>query len=69
MTKLLTRICVFLYIVRHTGKDRQGEYETDGINRYNPLAYLLMLIIAIIGGIYGFVEYFIYTIKAAWSEK
>jgi len=63
LTKLKNVLCI-LKITRHSGKDSHGNYNVIGANPYNPLAYVLVITICIIGGLIAFTTAF----AEHWSE-
>ena len=59
-------IFVWAKVLNHEGKKANGQYITTGINRKNPLAYIVLLICAIIVGLLSFKNGFVDTVKNGW---
>jgi len=57
LDKLLFAIQWFfvkIKVVKIQGRTKSGRYITVGVNRKNPISYIVIFIVATIGGIAGF---------------
>ncbi len=57
---------VWIKVVKHEGKKANGQYITNGINRWNPLSYIAVFIAAVFVGLLGFYKEFVDTWKHSW---
>ena len=57
---------VWMRVVKHEGKKRNGEYITTGANPWNPLSYIVVFVIAILSGVVGFFRDFLDTLREVW---
>jgi hypothetical protein len=53
-------------VINHEGKDKNGRYITTGINRKNPLSYIVLFIFGIFLGSVAFYREFIDFWKHSW---
>jgi hypothetical protein len=61
LDKLLFAVQWFLVkinVVKTQGKTKNGRYIIVGVNRKNPISYIVVFIMAILGGLVGFFKEF-----------
>lgn len=54
---------VWAKVLKHEGKNSDGLYITNGLNRKNPLSYIILIITCLFVGIFGFFEGIVWTFK------
>jgi len=67
--KRIQYLLVWIKVVKHEGKRANGQYLATGINRKNPLSYIVVFMAAIVVGILAFCKEFIDTWKSYWYIK
>ena len=64
--KSIQYFLVWAKVVKHEGKKANGQYITIGINRKNPLSYVVLLIACLVVGVIAFFKESIDAWRSAW---
>lgn len=64
--KLTQHFLILIKVVKHKGKTANGHYITTGINRKNPLSYVVLFIACLVIGVLAFFKESIDAWKSAW---
>jgi len=64
--KSIQYFLVWIKVVKHEGKRANGLYITTGINRKNPLSYIVLFIACLVVGVLAFFKESINAWKSSW---
>ena len=57
MIKLLQLLLIKLYVIKHDGLHYSGSYYlTKGVVYWNPLTYIVIILVSLFVGIFGFFD-------------
>lgn len=64
--KTIKHFLILIKVVKHEGKEANGRYIATGINRKNPLSYIVLFIACLVVGVIAFFKESTDAWKSSW---